>query len=151
MLCVGVAAVFLAHVRRPGDRTVPLAHALTALAMAGMFSPWGDPVPPGPGAVAFATAAVWFAFRAVRRRSPPHVAVATAAMALMYLDGGGTGHAGHGSGGLLPVALAVAAAGYFGWHAWVSVERARPAGPRTEPAAHVVMSGLMAVMFLTAV
>jgi hypothetical protein len=143
--------VFLTHVTRPGDRTVPLAHALTALAMAGMFSPWGDPVPPGPGAVLFGSAAAWFAVRAVRGSAPPHVAVATAAMALMYLGTSAGGHAGHGSGGLLAVVVALAAAGYFGWHAWVSAERARPAGPRTEPAAHVVMSGLMAVMFLTAV
>ena len=90
--------------------------------------------------------------------------VAPAAMAAMYLS---HGHGGHHASGLLLAALWLALAGYFGWHAVASVgrvQRARarvPAGTAAlvappgrrlwvEPGAHVVMSGLMAAMFLTA-
>ena len=169
-LCVGVAAVFLAHgVRQRADRGVSLAHALTGLAMAGMFSPWGDPVPAGPGAALFAVLAAWTGVRTLRgltpQRTGAHLVIASAAMVLMYLlRPADAGHAAHGDApglaGLLAVALALLSAGYFGWHAWTCAERARPAPARpgapavsalrTEPAAHVVMSGLMAAMFLTA-
>lgn len=87
--------------------------------------------------------------------------------------GGPTGHVGHasaveitGESSALVMAFALLLVGYFIWHAWELVSRRRPmpvpvdAGGRTgvlvrelaivraEPAAHVVMSVLMAVMLL---
>lgn len=90
--------------------------------------------------------------------------VAPAAMAAMYLS---HGHGGHHAGGVALAALWLGLAGYFGWHAAASVGRVQqawagvPAGKGAlvappvrrlwvEPGAHVVMSGLMAAMFLTA-
>jgi hypothetical protein len=60
------------------------------------------------------------------------------------------------------VALALVLAGYFVWHAWETASAERPSGPaarlrtgvlsgtRTLTAAHVVLDGLMAAMFLDA-
>jgi hypothetical protein len=109
--------------------------------MAGMLSPWGDPVPAWTGAVGFTTLGAWFAATVLRGNrssgTAPHLAISSAAMALMYLTHGqhagppgasGSGlHAGHGSAGapsLIVLPLALALAGYFVWHAWTCVDRA---------------------------
>jgi hypothetical protein len=108
---------------------------------------------------------------------PTHLAIGSAAMVVMYLgthavapaaDGGGHaahgGHAGGAGAGWLPaVVLALVLAGYFVWHAWETASAARPPTPaarhrrtpvlsrmRTVTAAHVVLDGLMAAMFLGA-
>jgi hypothetical protein len=177
-LCAGLLLV-AAAVLRPDDRQAQLAHGVMGLAMGGMFSPLGDPVPAPLGLLTFAVIAAWFAARVLRRQPPVqqagHVVVASVAMVLMYLTqhgsaaagSAGGGHAGHaaaaaahvGEGGGSPVAmvLALALTGYFVWHAWDSGIRSgirrstRPSTARTEPAAHVVLSGLMALMCLGAV
>jgi Domain of unknown function (DUF5134) len=169
-LGVTVAAVFavLAARSRCG-RQAAGAHALMGLGMAAMFFPWGVPVPPLVGTGVFAAIAAWFGGRLLcgvptGPGGAAHLVVAPAAMAAMYLS--------HGYGGHHPGAVAVAAlwlglAGYFGWHAVASAVRAQQAwigvgaadgvvvAPPSrrlwiEPGAHVVMSGLMAAMFLTA-
>jgi hypothetical protein len=183
-LSLVTAVVFAAAAaRRSGDRSVPAAHALMGVAMAAMFSPWGDPVPPVAGAVVFALVAAWFAaVRLNQGRSgmdvATHTAIAAAAMVVMYLwhqpggepaAGGGSGHAHHGGGasgsaGVLVVVASLLLGAYFVWHAWMcarEVEDATPDTPpdtevrvrrrtRVEPAAHLLMSALMAVMFLGA-
>jgi hypothetical protein len=168
-LSIGVAAVFAAHVVRPRcGRLAAATHALMGLGMAAMFSPWGDPVPPLVGAGVFAALALWFGARLLRgipagAGGAAHLVVAPAAMAAMYLS---HGHGGHHAGGFAVAALWLALAGYFGWHAVASagrVQRAWVAAPAdgvviappvqrlcVESGAHVVMSGLMAAMFLTA-
>jgi hypothetical protein len=172
------AAVFAAAARRSGDRSVPAAHALMGVAMAGMFSPWGDPVPPVAGIVVFGLVAAWFA--AVRLNQggsgvdvATHTAIAAAAMVLMYLwhqpggepvAAGGSGHAHHGGGatgsaGALVVVASLLLGAYFVWHAWMCAgevgDAATPGSavrvrPRVETAAHPLMSALMAIMFLGA-
>jgi hypothetical protein len=165
-LSLAVAAVFAAlAVRRHRGAG---AHALMGLGMAAMFSPWGDPVPPLLGAGVFAAVASWFGGRLVRRvptgaGGAAHLVVAPAAMAAMYLS---HSHGGHHAGAVALAALWLGLAGYFGWHAAAGVGRLQqvwvgPAGEGAvvapparrlwvEPTAHVVMSGLMAAMFLTA-
>jgi hypothetical protein len=162
------------------DRGASAAHALMAAAMAGMFWPAVDVLPAAVGALVFGLLAAWFAAVRLRRGGrgvdePTHLAIGSAAMVVMYLgthavspaaDGGGHGaHGGHtatvGSGWLPAVALALVLAGYFVWHAWETASAARPSGPaapgRTgvltgtpRTAAHVVLDGLMAAMFLGA-
>ena len=176
-LCAGLLLV-AAAVLRPDDRQAQLAHGVMGLAMGGMFSPLGDPVPAPLGLLTFAAIAAWFTARVLRRQPPVeqagHVVVASVAMVLMYLtqhgasvgSGPGGGHAGHAGaaahgvdGAASPVAmvLALASTGYFVWHAWAGGVRSgirrstRPSTARAEPAAHVVLSGLMAVMCLGAV
>ena len=182
LAAVAVVGFFVARgvAGRGGHRAACWTHALMAIAMAGMFSPRVDPVPAPVGAAVFAVLGAWFA--AVRLRDgaeaadePAHIAVGSAAMVVMYLEmpaaGHGTGAAGHaghaaaatGSAGLLLVALGVALAGYFVWHAWATAARDRQGNPdagwgrtavstraRPETAAHVVLDALMAVMFLSA-
>jgi uncharacterized protein DUF5134 len=169
-LSLGVAVVFAAFVVRPRcGRLAAATHALMGLGMAAMFSPWGDPVPPTVGVCVFAALALWFGGRLLRgvptgAGGAAHLVVAPAAMAAMYLS---HGHGGHHAGGVALAALWLGLAGYFGWHAAASVGRVQqawagvPAGKGAlvappvrrlwvEPGAHVVMSGLMAAMFLTA-
>jgi Domain of unknown function (DUF5134) len=138
------------------------------LGMAAMFSPWGDPVPPPVGACVFAALALWFGARLLREvpagaGGAAHLVLAPAAMAAMYLS---HGHGGHHAGGFAVAALWLALAGYFGWHAAASAGRVQQAwvvaladgtviapparSACVESGAHVVMSGLMAAMFLTA-
>ena len=140
--CVALAAAGV------GDRPAQLTHAVMGVAMAGMFSPWGDPVPGWIGAVLFTVLGAWFVAAAVRRdrigRAAHHLAISSVAMVLMYLmhhrpDGasGGAasgGHAGHvmagaGTTGLLVMPLALVLAGYFVWHTWTCVERSRAPVP----------------------
>jgi Domain of unknown function (DUF5134) len=168
-LSLVIAAVFAVFVVRPHrGRLAAGAHALTGLGMAAMFWPWGDPVPPLLGAGLFAAVALWFGERLLRGvpacpGGAAHLVVAPAAMAAMYL-----GHlrGGHHAESVAVAALWLGLAGYFGWHATTSAIRgpqARMSGAgdgaviappimrlRVERGAHVVMSGLMAVMFLTA-
>jgi uncharacterized protein DUF5134 len=167
-LSLGVAVVFAGFVRPCCcGRLAAATHTLMGLGMAAMFSPWGDPVPPPVGAVVFAALALWFGARLLREvpaGGAAHLVVAPAAMAAMYLS---HGHGGHHAGGVALAALWLGLAGYFGWHAAASVGRVQqawagvPAGEGAvvappvrrlwvEPGAHVVMSGLMAAMFLTA-
>ena len=168
-LSLGVAVVFAGFVRPRCGRLAAATHTLMGLGMAAMFSPWGDPVPPLVGAVVFAALALWYGTRLLRgvpagAGGAAHLVVAPAAMAAMYLS---HGHGGHHASGLVLAALWLALAGYFGWHAVASVGQAQrawtrvPAGAAAlvappvrrlwvEPGAHVVMSGLMAAMFLTA-
>jgi hypothetical protein len=176
-LCSGLACLAMA-VLRIGDHTAQVAHGVMGLAMAGMLSPWGDPVPTWAGAVAFTVIGAWFAAGALGSRprpDAPHLAISSAAMVVMYLmsrqvatDGGTAGgHAGHAVGGgaggvpgLLFGALGVLFAAYFVWHVWIVVDRTRAAGRRqaspvtvrTRPqlVPHIVMSTLMAAMFLGA-
>ena len=89
-----------------------------------------------------------------------HHTGADAAMPGMPSTGPHAGHmmTGGGPTDLLMMPLALVLAGYFVWHTWVCVDRARCATadgvtltrPRTgvEPVAHGVMSALMAAMFL---
>jgi hypothetical protein len=169
-LSLGVAAVFAVFVVRPRcGRVSAGAHALMGLGMAAMFSPWGDPVPPLPAAGVFVAITIWFGARLLRGAPPgaggaAHLVVAPAAMAAMYLS---HAHGSHHAGVVAIAALWLGLAGYFGWHAAASVGRVQqawagvPAGKGAlvappvrrlwvEPGAHVVMSGLMAAMFLTA-
>jgi Domain of unknown function (DUF5134) len=168
-LSLGVAAVFAAAVVRPRcGRFAAATHALMGLGTAAMFSPWGDPVPPLVGAGVFAALALWFGARLLRgvptgAGGAAHLIVAPAAMAAMYLS---HGDGGHHAGGFAIAAVWLALAGYFGWHLVASAGRvqrgwvgppadgvviARPAQRLcVESGAHVVMSGLMAAMFLTA-
>jgi hypothetical protein len=170
----GLACLAMA-VARIGGVASQLVHGAMGLAMAGMLSPWGDPVPAWTGAAAFAVSGAWFASvalgRGPHRADARHLAIASAAMIVMYLSGTHTaapgaagGHVAHGGptgGGGLPtvlvVGLSLVLAAYFVWHAWICADRARtPAGPastvavrsRTAPVAHGVMSALMATMFL---
>ncbi len=170
MLSLALAAIFAVLVVRPRcGRLAAVAHTLMGLGMAAMFCPWGDPVPPLLGAGVFAAVAAWFGGRLVRGvpagpGGAAHLVVAPAAMAAMYLSHGSGGH----PAGSVPVAaLWLGLAGYFGWHAAASAGSARQAwtgstrsdgvlmapparGLWVEPGAHVVMSGLMAAMFLSA-
>ena len=133
-------------------------------------------MPAAVGVLTFAAIAGWFAARVLRRQPPVaqagHVVVASVAMVLMYVTQhgaalGGRAGGGHGSrrrirracgrryGSPVAMALALALTGYFVWHAWDSGVRrwsaARPSTMWSVPAAHVVLSGLMAVMCLGAV
>ena len=166
-LCAGavLVAAALAH---PDERPAQLAHGVMGLAMGGMFSPLGDPVPAAVGILTFAAIAGWFAVRVLRRQPPVaqagHVVVASVAMVLMYVTqhggGSGGGHGDHAAASAGPavdgtespvaMALALALTGYFVWHAWDSGIR-RWSTVWSVPAAHVVLSGLMAVMCLGAV
>jgi hypothetical protein len=143
-LCTGLACLVMAA-SRIGDRGAQLAHGVMGVAMAGMFSPWGDPVPAWIGIVGFSVLGAWFVALVLRGdRSghvAPHLAISSAAMVLMYLlhPAAGPGHAapaGHhgGHGGALPtliaLPLALLLAGYFAWHTWNCVERCRTLHPR---------------------
>jgi hypothetical protein len=169
LACLGMA------VARIGGVASQLVHGVMGLAMAGMLSPWGDPVPAWAGAAAFAVSGAWFTSVALSRgpdrADARHLTIASAAMVVMYLAGthsaapdpseGHAVHAGPAGGGGLPgvliIGLSLVLAGYFVWHAWICADQARKsAGPastvavrsRTAPVAHGVMSALMAAMFL---
>ena len=147
--CLGSGLVSLAlAAARIGGVASQLTHGVMGLAMAAMFSPWGDPVPAWAGAVAFAVSGAWFASIALgagpSRAEARHLVIASAAMVVMYLTSAysadasgapaGGGHAAHGlpgSGGVhgvsgvLIVALSLVLAGYFVWRAWTCTERSR--------------------------
>lgn len=155
-LCLGIAATCLAlAVTAVGDRPAQLAHAVTGVGMAGMFSPWGDPVPVAAGVAVFAVVGAGFAARALRGggtdSGATHVAISSAAMCVMYLlhhHGGhpapgapATGaHAGHaptgGAADLVVMSVVLVTAGYFVWHAWTCTHWAR--SPRTAPSTDTV-------------
>ena len=60
LLSLAVAGVMAAAaLGRREDRSACLAHAAMSLGMAGMFAPWGDPVPGPVGAVIFAVIGAW--------------------------------------------------------------------------------------------
>lgn len=179
VLCLGTGLVCLVlAVARVGDRPTQLTHAAMGVAMAGMFAPWGDPVPTWVGVGGFTLLGMWFTALGLRRdragHPARHLTISSAAMVLMYLTHGrpepppgGGGHAAHtaaggGATGLVALLLTLVLAGYFAWHTWTCVERSRSAtdadGPRdvvrtparVEHAAHGTMSALMAAMFLGA-
>ena len=159
-LCLGTGLACLALAAAGvGDRGAQLTHAVMGVAMAAMFSPWGDPVPAWVGAAGFTVLGAWFVAAVLRRDrsrgTAQHLAISSVAMVLMYLmhqhhsavasgtaTGAATGpHAGHlaGSGsaaGLVVLPLALVLAGYFVWHTWTCVERSRAtaAGPASTPA-----------------
>lgn len=152
-LCLGTGLVGLAFAAAGGgDRGAWLAHAAMGVAMAGMFSPWGDPVPGWVGAAGFAVLGAWFVAVVLRRDrsrgTAQHLAISSAAMVLMYLmhhssaemsgmpaTGAHAGHAaGSGGGaGLVALPLALALTGYFVWHTWTCVERSRTPGASPDP------------------
>ena len=113
-LCLGTGVTCLALAATGvGDRAAQLTHAVMGVAMAGMFSPWGDPVPGWIGALLFTVVGAWFVAAALRRtgigRAARHLAISSVAMVLMYLmhhhpDGmpgaaGSGAHAGHAMAG----------------------------------------------------
>ena len=147
--CLGSGLACLAMaVARVGGLASQLVHGVMGLAMAGMLSPWGNPVPAWAGAAMFAVSGAWFASVALRqgpdRADARHLTIASAAMVVMYLAGAhsapdapaGGGHAAHGAaagggGGLssvLIVGLSLVLAGYFVWHAWTCTEHVRKHG-----------------------
>lgn len=157
--CLGSGLVSLAlAAARIGGVASQLTHGVMGLAMAAMYSPWGDPVPAWAGAVAFAVSGAWFASIALgagpSRAEARHLVIASAAMVVMYLTSAysahtapaGGAHAAHGlpgSGGVHGVsgvfflALSLVLAGYFVWHAWTCTERTRV--PVADPASPVAV------------
>jgi len=166
-VALGVGLVFLAlAVTRAGQRAAHLVHAAMGFAMAGMSSPWGDPVPVVAGALGFALAGAGCTAQAVQAgrsgyREPSHLAVACAAMVFMYV------HPGHGDGSHAVGAASVVALGLAAYFACRTWSCAVAAGVGTCPApaassvltrtrspssvaarAQVAMGALMTVMFL---
>jgi hypothetical protein len=102
-LCLTIAVHCLVRVSIAGHRvTIPGlrrdiegSHGVMALAMAGMFSPLGDPVPSTVWVVAFAVLAGWFGRRAWQTRNlsraavraDPHVHHVVAALAMVFMEG----------------------------------------------------------------
>jgi hypothetical protein len=181
-ISLGTAGVFvIAATRRPAGRPSCLAHALMGIGMAGMFSPWGDPVPTVVGALGFTVVAAGFGARLLRSGrqaciDSAHLVVGPLAMVFMYVAMGPTtepmhvGHAMAMSGRSWWIsATALGLMGYFVWYAWTLIGRLRGPAPAVSgngavavstPAvtlagivvgAHVMMCTLMAVMFLGAV
>lgn len=155
VLCLGTGLVCLVlAVARVGDRPTQLTHAAMGVAMAGMFAPWGDPVPTWLGVGGFTLLGMWFTALGLRRdravHTARHLTISSAAMVLMYVmhgrpetPPGGTGAGGHaahtaadgGATGLVALLLTLVLAGYFAWHTWACVDRSRSAagadGPRS--------------------
>jgi hypothetical protein len=147
VLCLGTGLVCLAlAVARVGDRPAQLTHAAMGVAMAGMFAPWGNPVPMWVGVGAFTLLGMWFTVLGLRRdratRTARHLTISSAAMVLMYVihgrvettpgAAGDGGHAAHtaadgGAVGVVALLLTLVLAGYFAWHTWTCVERSRSA------------------------
>ena len=146
VLCLGTGLVCLVlAVARVGDRPTQLTHAAMGVAMAGMFAPWGDPVPMWVGVGAFTLLGTWFTALGLRRdratRTARHLTISSAAMVLMYVMHGrvgdapaarapeGTLHTPRRTAVPRPVALllTLVLAGYFAWHTWTCVERSRSA------------------------
>lgn len=166
-----VGAIFLrTAARRSHERLPCLAPALMGIGMAGMFSPWGDPVPATAGTLVFVVIAAWFGAQALRTgrlrlTESVHLVVGPAAMVLMYQTMGATtagsdvtemadpAHAGHsmtmgGSGGGSPLlsALALALIGYFVWYAWILAGRLpQTTAPASDGAAVVVRTRVTTV------
>ena len=108
VLCLGVGLVCLVlAVARVGDRPTQLTHAAMGVAMAGMFAPWGDPVPMWVGVGAFTLLGTWFTALGLRRdraaRTTRHLTISSAAMVLMYVmpDGRRRHHAARAPEGTL--------------------------------------------------
>ncbi len=142
VLCLGTGLVCLAlAIARVGDRPAQLTHAAMGVAMAGMFAPWGDPVPMWVGVGGFTVIGAWFTALTLRRDRASHTArhltISSAAMVLMYVmhresetaPGVTGGHAAHvaagGATSLVVLLLTLVLAGYFAWHTWTCVERSR--------------------------
>ena len=141
VLCLGTGLVCLAlAIARVGDRPAQLTHAAMGVAMAGMFAPWGDPVPMWVGVGGFTVIGAWFTALALRRDRAAHTArhltISSAAMVLMYVmhrhsetapavTGGHAAHVAAGATGLVVLPLTLVLAGYFAWHTWTCVERSR--------------------------
>ncbi len=164
VISLGTGVIFLlAAARRPNERLGCLAHALMGFGMAGMFSPWGDPVPPVAGALVFVVIAAWFGAQLLRTgrvglTESTHLVVGPAAMVLMYLTMGSMSagpadttmadpaHVGHtmamggagGSPGLSAVALGLM--GYFVWYAWILSGRLRRPAPPAAGGSAVAVS-----------
>lgn len=175
---LGTGLIFLlAAARRPAAHLGCLAHALMGFGMAGMFSPWGDPVPPAAGAAVFAVLTAWFGARLVRTgrlglTESTHLVLGPAAMVLMYLSPMGhrapdatepaqAGHAMAMGGGGSPwlSALALGLMGYFVWYAWTLAGRLRvppepgvgPVAVATRPFTQVVVGAHVVMCVLMAV
>ena len=145
VLCLGTGLVCLTlAIARVGDRPAQLTHAAMGVAMAGMFAPWGDPVPMWVGVGGFTVIGAWFTALTLRRDratdTARHLTISSAAMVLMYVmhrhsettpgGAGAGGHAAHtmaagGATSLVVLPLILALAGYFAWHTWTCVERSR--------------------------
>jgi len=153
--CLGTGLVCLVlAVAQVGDRPTQLTHAAMGVAMAGMFAPWGDPVPMWVGVGAFTLLGTWFTALGLRRdgatRTARHLTISSAAMVLMYVmhgrsgtspgGAGAGGHAAHtaadgGATSLVALLLTLVLAGYFAWHTWTCVERSRSATSADAPTA----------------
>jgi hypothetical protein len=96
--CLVRAALARHRVARPGlQRDAEAAHGVMALAMSGMLSPFGDPVPAGVWLVVFVGLAGWFGARVWHARASapggrpaaarviPHVHHLVAALAMVFM------------------------------------------------------------------
>lgn len=135
----GLHLVRLGTLRR--GRVLEAGYAAMAVGMAGMFSPWGDPVPASAWTAVFLIGLAWFGGILLRARSVTalhgealHLAVGSAAMLFMLgadhrAAAVGGAHPAHASDapGLAGVASAVALvfAAYFVLHALRCADRLR--------------------------
>jgi uncharacterized protein DUF5134 len=156
LACLAVALLHLVRLAlRRRDIATELAHAAMGLAMAGMFSPLGNPVPVPVWTVVFGGCAAWFTAAVLRSRNlagdGPHHVVASGAMLFMLAAEHATpvaAGAGHGRGadtfGLVSV-TAFLLTGYFVWYALRCADRcwrtapADPSVAATGPRADVVL------------
>jgi Domain of unknown function (DUF5134) len=195
-LAVGVLhLVRLAVVRR--DVVGEVSHVAMALGMAAMASPFGNPVPGPVWTMVFVVIATWFVLLVVRSggfggERGHHVVGSVAMLFMLAFEHGiasspgghvaGMGGASHGSAAVVVFAsvIAIALAGYFGWHTLRCADRCRRADcseqsssvtsgnvapdssvavrpgwslrtPQTAAAGHLVLAGSMAAMLLTMV
>jgi Domain of unknown function (DUF5134) len=140
-LAVGVLHVVrLVVVRR--DVVGEASHVAMALGMAAMASPLGNPVPEPVWTMVFVVIATWFALLVVRSgglggERGHHVVGSVAMLFMLAVEHGsassagghmaGMGGASHGSGSVVVIAsaIAIALAGYFGWHTLRCADRCR--------------------------
>jgi len=174
VVCLGVAGLHLvrlggggADVPRSGppDRATELAHLLTALGTAAIFSPLGSPLPPLQWVVFFGLTGSWFTAVALRAGvlggdAAHHVVHSAAMVFAVQVDAGRVvttdppgEHPAHGGAAAVagPVAvLALLLAGYFAWYALRCLDRLRAvrrAGPTPATAdAPVDAAGPVAVL-----
>ena len=169
IVCLTVAVLHLARLAPssviagdpPDDQIGELAHLLTALGMAAMFSPIDSPLPPLQWVVFFGLTGAWFMASALRAGvrggdATDHVVHSVAMIVMVqWWSGDGAvaasgsgehaGHGGNGSTGLVPV-VAVLCAGYFIWYGARCADRLRVArGTATgAPSADLAMDGAAA-------